>query len=83
MRLPLGDKDTLMGRASRALGWSLAYNAVSKLGTLAMVGVGGFSRGTAHAVHALNENSGVALSGFLRRGPSRHPIEPSLTRSEP
>jgi hypothetical protein len=70
MRLPLGDKDTLMGRASRALGWSLAYNAVSKLGTLAMVGVGGFSRGIAHAVHALNENNGVRFPGFFVEDPA-------------
>ncbi len=35
MRLPLGDKNTLIGRASRALGLSFVNIAVARLGTLA------------------------------------------------
>src|ERR1039458_2807890 len=35
MRLPLGDKNTLIGRASRALGVSFINIAAARLGTLA------------------------------------------------
>jgi O-antigen/teichoic acid export membrane protein len=34
MRLPLGNKDTLIGRASRALGWSFISTALVRFGTL-------------------------------------------------
>ena len=34
MRLPLGNKDTLIGRASRALGWSFISAAGLRFGTL-------------------------------------------------
>ncbi|MEU5878050.1 lipopolysaccharide biosynthesis protein [Spirillospora sp. NPDC047279] len=35
-RLTVGDEDSLFGKASRALGWSLANAAVGRLGTLAI-----------------------------------------------
>lgn len=33
---PLADKNTLVGRASRALGWSFASNAIARFGTVAI-----------------------------------------------
>ncbi|WP_131740494.1 oligosaccharide flippase family protein [Actinomadura roseirufa] len=36
MRLAVGDEDSLFGKASRALGWSLVNTAVGRLGTLAI-----------------------------------------------
>ncbi len=36
MKIPLGDKSSLMGQASRALSWSFISNAGSRFGTLAI-----------------------------------------------